>query len=387
MSTYTFAEALPVRGSESQLITAAIASAYPKSLTELARDAGISKFAASRAAVPLTHSGLLLDTEDGYAFNENHPLAQVLLDLAWRFSGARRPAAPHGWDTDAHQLVVDHYQFGRWLPEPLQRIDGQDDALVGPGPDLRTVRETTARMGELLPRLRSHEAIGQEVYRRWSNERLRDLIHQTLHMGGALHPAITSLRLAAGHQAQGALAPEEGHIHGLVWVQATYLVSAELRGLLRVLSLLNTAIGVGREIHRQRGEALFLLEQASIAGPDSEFAGSRLQDALAVAALAQELWADDSYGHYRRVGGTPQVEDVGTAGDQIYAVALHRDATELAALVDQMAEHPSVQQWTTEHPEHAKQAPLIRAVPEKVLTDLRELVRMPAPRPGAGPRT
>lgn len=386
MNIYTFADALPVRGSEAQLITAAIAAEWPKSLTQLARDAGISKFAASRAADPLTQSGLLLSTADGYSFNEDHPLAPVLLGLAWTFSGVRRPAPTFGWDTNGGDLVVDHYHFGRWLPEPLHLIDGQTDALVGPGPDLRTVRETAAWMGEFLPRLRSHEATGQEVYRRWSNERLRDLIHQTLHMGGALHPALISLRQAAGREAQGAHAPQEAHIHGLTWVQATYLASAELRGLLRVISLLNTAIRVGREIHRQRGEALFLLEQTNAIGTDSEFTDRRLQDSLAAAALAQELWEDDSYGSYRRIGGTPQVEDVGTAGDQIFAVALHRDATDLAARVKQMAEHPSVKQWATEHPEHARRTPLIREVPENLLLDLRALVQMPPPKPGAGPR-
>lgn len=386
MSTYTFSDALPVRGSESQLVTAAIAAAYPKSLTELARDAGISKFAASRAAEPLTGSGLLSSTADGYVFNDDHPLASVLVCLAWRFSGVRRPPAVHlpgGGDP----AVVD-YHHQRWIPEPLQVLPADLSPaadVVTAGPDLRSVRETTGWMGELLTRLRGYEEIGQQVYRWWSTERLRDIIHQTLHFGGALGPARASLMRAAGSDAQGSRAPESVTVPALVWVQATYFASAELRDLLRVISILERAVRVGGTVHRWRTDALWHLDQVNRTGRDSEFAEQWLQEGLDAAARAEALWADESHGPYKHIGGLPRPEDVGTAGDKILAVRLHQDATELAARVEQMAAHPSVQEWNVEHPDLAKQVPLVRQVPSTALPDSRALGQMPTPEPGAGP--
>lgn len=90
MRRYTFADGLPVRGSEAALITAAVAIDYPTTLTQLARTAGITKFAASRAADGLVSSGLLTVTSSGYAFNDAHAQASVIVDLAWRYSGIRR---------------------------------------------------------------------------------------------------------------------------------------------------------------------------------------------------------------------------------------------------------------------------------------------------------
>lgn len=382
MSTYTFSEALPVRGSEPQLVTAAIAAPYPKSLTELARDAGISKFAASRAAESLTSSGLLGSTEDGYLFNDEHPLAPVLLDLAWRFSGVRRPVVHRpGWYDPAEDLVID-YHHQRWIPEPLQVLSGQVDPR--PGPDLQTAREATGWMGQMLPRLRTYESVGQEVYRWWSNERLRDMIHQTLHFGDALRPARASLLQASGRQAQGSRPPESVTVPALVWVQATYLASAELRDLLRVISILDTAIRVGRAVHRWRSDALYHLDQVNYSGRDSEHADGWLQESLDAAARAEALWADESHGPYKRIGGLPRAEDVGTAGDKILAVCLRRDATELAARVEQMATHPCVHQWRAEHPDQARQIPLVTQVPEGVLHNSQALGQMPYPEPGAG---
>lgn len=372
------------------MITAAIAAEYPRTLTELARDAGISKFAASRAAEGLTGSGLLSHTVDGYAFNDEHPLAPVLLELAWTFSGTRRPTyrgpTYRAWGAEAAALEVD-VRHRRWVPEslivPAALPDPATDGRAGP--TLQDVRRTIAWMDGAVRRLRDYRALGQDVYGWWGNERLRDVVHQTLQFGGALSPARHRLIRAAGQEAQGAGTPESVSIPALVWVQATHLASAELREMLRVISLLDTAIRVGGTVNRWQSDAVHHLHTVNAAGRSSEFSDRWIQEALDAARRARELWTDESYGHYKQVGGTPGVVDVGTAGDMILAVALHRDATELAARVKEMAAHPSVEQWCAEYPDEAERFPVVVDVPAGVLHDSRTLDQMPAPEPGAGP--
>lgn len=388
MKKYTFVDALPVRGSEAQLVTAAIAIAAedPQRLSELARAAGISKFAASRAAEGLVTAGLLNSDPDGYGytFNDAHPLAPVLVDLAWRFSGVRRPDPSNGWFTPvAPSVDMDEFRYRQWMPESLSLAQDLDGG--GPGPSLQVVRETLTWIGQAQSRLHAYERVGQDVYGWWSTQRLRDIIHLTLHFGEALFTVRELLTTAADQHAQGPLSPDQVHVPGLVWARATYLVSAELRDLLRVIQILDTAIRVGGAVNHRRGAALAKLHQVNVAGRSSELADEWIQEALEEEARSGELWMDESYGPFKHLGGLPSVEDVGTAGDKILAASMYRDATVLAERVQSMAQHPSVEQWRAENLEQAKMVPLIYEVPADVLHGSWALVRMPTPKPGAGP--
>lgn len=379
MKRFTFMDGLPVRGSEAQLVTAAIAAYSPQSLSELARDAGISKFSASRAAEGLLASGILVQDAQGYSFNDAHPEAKVLIDLAWRFSGVRRRYDPWGQRDDYDSS---HWHYGKWVPQSLGPT--ADLAGGGPGPDLRAARETVAWMGQLYVRLREYESVAGDVYSRWHTERLRDVIHQTLHFGAALSRARTLLSAAADHETQGAADPQDVCVPGRVWARATYLVAAELRDLVRVIHILDTALYVGHEVNRQRTDACFHLEQINTAGRENEFTEVSLDHALEAAAAASALWLDESYGQYKAIGGTPGPADVGTAGDRILAVQMYRDAQTVAERVQEMAAHPCLERWRAEHPEEAEQFRLADRVPEHLLSDTPALAKRGLPTPGGG---
>lgn len=373
MNRYTFGEALPLPGASAALLTAAVErSHHPTTLTDLAKTAGISKFAASRSAQTLLQADLLTSDDEGYALNPNHPMATTIERLAWRFSGVRRRDTGTRWHGTERRPKED-YHYQRTVPKSLQLgATISPDLMEATGPDLVTARDTCDWLAEKSHVLREFEHDGQEVYSLWSNERLRDLVHQTLHLCGAVGAAHETLTAACGSTTQGDSNPFEVRVSAYSWVRATYLLSAEARDVLRVINLLDQAIWVGHQVHQLRSEALWGLDNINHSGPDSEFVHEWLLEALDAEGEAVRLWNDHSFGTWHHMGGTPQPQDVGTAGDQIMAVRLLRIARELAAQVATMSRASCVQDWISANPGQADALPLIHDVSDEELRGRRD---------------
>ncbi len=368
MSRYTFQDALPLAGSSAALVTAAIEAAYPMPLPKLAKAAGISRFAATRAVEAAREAGIMLqDDMDLWEFNDDHELAQLLCDLAWRFSGVRRgkrPDSPWWSNWRSSNEWNDEYRYREIIPGSLLEPTDDDPAARLPGPDLVTARAFIAWAPELIGAMRQFEYEGQSVFSLWRNERLRDMVHQTLHFGSPLARAVELMREAANADAQGEAAPHDVTVSARDWAQAVYLLSADARDLVRVIRILQVAIREAGRVHSKRDLALNRLEQIDRLGAEDKFHDKRLQEALEAATEARAIWrADDVELHYKNIGGSPIPIDVGTAGDKIFAVRMERLASELVEKVNEMAAHPSFTAWAETHPEEAEQFPLVTDAP------------------------
>lgn len=349
---YTFGDALPLAGAAAPLLTAAIDQTWPCTLAQLARRAGISKYAASRAAPVLRQQALLVVDEDGrYAFNDDHPIAATLVGLAWRYNGVQRvpPAKEPIWPEVTWEDPLDDFSYRELIPPSLRR-GAPPSASDLAGPTLLDARTQYTRLGPLLARLYEFEHTAQQVYAHWRTERLRDVVHQTLHLGYATREAQRTLRAVCGPDQQGPDDPTTTPIPGHDWVRATYLVSVDVVRLLWLVKIMKAAIAAGGRINDLRGDAitkLLYLNRSPDSSPDSH-RDRWLQQALASAAEADALWAthgtEDGQA-YAFLGGSPRPVDVGTAGDQILAVHFASTADALAREVTRMAAHPSVTEW------------------------------------------
>ncbi len=357
-------------GGSAALITAAIEASYPLPLSRLATNAGISRFAAQRAIERLRETGVLTSDGDGWEFNDDHPLASLLCQLAWPYSGAQRPPAwePYWVNIGGWQ---DEYRYQRIIPPSLLHPKKDDHTSTHEGPDLLTVRDTVTWAWERVHELREFERDGQEVFAVWSTERLRDMIHQTLHLGSPTAQAIGTLTAAtsAGEQRKAHTLdndPRLLHISALTWARATYLIAADLWDVRRVVTILKAAIRETGPMHSRRSAALGNLEQ--VAGSTTDHLGLReslIDEAVHAAADARAIWADDAPEiPYKHIGGFPQPVDVGTAGDKIYAIRLVRVGTRLAEMLTKMSTHPSLDAWKTAHPDEAEEYPLCTQAPE-----------------------
>lgn len=368
MTRFTLGDVLPLSGSIAPLLTASIEMPHPATLTELAKRGGISKFAASRAAAVLMEHELLQLDDFGYEFNDEHMLAPTARALAWRFSGVRRPPKDDGWPLPVFVDRHDDFSYRRLIPASL-RVTGSPgkDAPNAGGPDLVTARDLCTWIEGICPELWGYARDGQDVFTRWSNERLRDMIHQTLHFAQPLRACLDTLVEASDVAVQAGADPRTVRVNDQAWARATYLVSAEASNVLHVVSILDTAIRIGGRVNTTRDQALSSLSSANYVGQGSDLTERYLQDALSSECEAEALWADSSSGPYRNLGGFPRACDVGTAGDQILAVRLLRTAHTLTSQVATMANYASLTTWRSAHPEEAAQIPLCTTVPVDLL--------------------
>ncbi len=368
---YTFGDALPLAGAAAPLLTAAIGKTWPCPLAQLARSADVSKYAASRAAASLRQHALLLVDEDGlYSFNDDHPIAPTLVGLAWRYNGIERvpPSAEPTWPSVRAEEPFDDFNYRDLIPPSLRR-GAPPGSLDAPGPALLEARTQFTRLGPLLGELHGFEHTAQQVYAHWRTERLRDVVHQTLHLGAATLEAQRTLRAVCGPDQQGSDDPATTPIPGHEWVRATYLVSVDVFRLLWLAKIMKAAIAAGSRIHSLRGDALAHLTYIN-RSPDSASRARWTEQALAAAAEANGLWSThgtEDGQSYAFLGGSPTPVDVGTAGDQILAVQFVAAARQLAREVALMAAHPSVIEWANLNPKDTATYSLITTVVDDVL--------------------
>lgn len=356
MTRYSISQALPLPGSSAALLTAAVGARSPARLSRLAQEAGISKFAASRAAAALAEAGLLAVTDDGhYRFASDHPMATTVTELAWRLNGVTPPDLDRHHARTPFAATDDHYAYRALIPPSLRINARPHPRLAEPvGPSLIKTRDLITSMQPVFADFAGYWDNAQEVYSRWHTERLRDIIHQ-LHFSEPLAAATTTLSGTCTADAQGEADPWEACIPGHHWVRAAFLMSASAEQVSRLVEVLLQAIEIGRRIDRHRYEAIYLLEQVNYK-PASEHVSTWVDKARTEAAEAARLWsAPPAKGEpaFHHIGGTPRPSDVGTAGDQILAVELLATLRRLIAAVADMAAHPSVDLWRSLHPDEA----------------------------------
>lgn len=352
MAHYSMGSALPLSPAAGALLAAAINAPHPQSLAELGRASGLSRMAASRAASPLLEVGLLQQTpERAYIYNDAHPDSVVVEGLAWRYSGAVRPALIDGlwlgrerpwWPRE------DRYHYEAIIPDDVDQLAPDD---LPAGPDLVTARDAVSRMRSRADDLRQPEAAMQQVFALWRTERARDWVHQCLHFGTASHVAITVLTTAAGMSAQGSADPRQACVSGRDWARAAVALSCEARDVNRVRGILIQATSEGGRIHASREAARRRLEavNASKAATEDMDDGGYVDRARAAATAglddAKRDW-EAGAGKWYHLGGVGVKErDVATLGDQILAVQLDRLLADLAGQVAQMAAHPCLASW------------------------------------------
>lgn len=367
MARFTYASALPVSGAAADLLTAAMARDFPVTLKTLAEDAGISTFAASRAAGDLLAAGLILgDRSEGFVFNWDHEQARELARLAWRYSGVRRPYNPVFPSIDASSPAQP------WL-------DLVPDAIGLPaGPNLLQTRDHADQIGEVVNRMGEIRTISQEVFRQWRDERLRDVIHLSIELGGSALMAARHLASAADSHTQGDADPRQVSVAGTPWVRATLMVNAEAHTLQSALIPLVKGAAVGAAMRGHRRRALALADDAA------RLSKTRPHDALsALTGIAAEISAADDllwnrdHGQDRQpfhhLGGTPAQDEVGTSGDMVLAVRAQAALEDLVEILDVMATQAPVTQWQQQHPELARDYPLLLEIP--TLAERCELYR------------
>ena len=372
MVYYSIGNALPLPGSTGPLLVAAIGWSHPTTLTQLAREAGISKFAASRAAAVLVEHQMLAHDEDGYSFNDRHFLAPTLVQLAWRLCGVTRRSRKDGTSQPTKAVLPIAHKLQRYqtvLPEWVVD-DSSVEALAeafreaGAGPDLIAVRDLVTWSESIGPELRGYESRAKDVYYRWHTERLRDVVHQTLHFGDAVRAASRILATAGSHQEQGGRDPRHVFISPAVWLRATYLLSAEVADMLRVIRILERAIDIGGQINDRRDSAISWLEAANSA-ETPERATVATNAAREDARQAYNLWTEPQDHTSWNIGGTPRPRDVGTAGDQALLVQLLETCAKLTTQVAHMANQPCVEAWQAANPVEVKKHPLITQVDDE----------------------
>lgn len=345
---------------------AALGSPHSMTVGELAEAGGVSKFTASSAAAALVEQGLLL--RDGYgdhSVNGAHPLAPTLRELAWRFNGVRP-----GGSNDVNGRLAwtpDDYFYRESIPESLRLTPDPDERLdVLVGPDLVTARDTVTALQGLCGQLYAFESDSQRVFSEWRNERHRDLIHQVLQFGSATRAASSTLEEWAGPSAQGSANPQAVAISGRAWVRAAYLVSADARDVHRVFKVLTTAVERAGRIHELRESALRELRTINY-GTGGELPKDRVRVALRLAAEADRALERDAAaktGRYMFTGGTPDLVDVGTAGDQLVAVRLARTLEHLTGMVARMVGEECVTRWQQLYPQESERHSLLTSAPE-----------------------
>lgn len=355
MARHTYASALPASGAAADILTAALARDTPATLKSLAKDAGVSAHAASRAARDLIESGLLHGNRaEGYSFNWEHTEAATLARLVWRYSGIRRPVASPHWLAESRPRDID-----RWLELV------QDESALAPGPDLVRTRELVDDLAVMINRLREIQAIAQDGFYEWADERLRDVIHLSISLGEATSAAAGQLTAAAGATAQGESDPRQVQVAGAPWVRATLMVNTEAHRVQSLLSPLVRGIHVGAAMREHRRRAL------SLAGDAGRISQARPQEALAALAAitveicaAEELFADPDHARdrlepFHHLGGTPAQDEVGTAGDMVLAVRAHTLLEGLIEILAFMAAQEPVTQWRSQHLELSQRHPLL----------------------------
>lgn len=192
------------------------------------------------------------------------------------------------------------------------------------GPDVVRVRALVTRLrraSALIP----IEPTLQETYARWHDERDRDLLHLTLHLGQGVGQAARALE-AQSTPCEGS----RGCVGRVGWAHAVYAVNAEAVMCLRVSTFLARAVDRARRYKRLQILVAEAQEGVRRAGErDESFQAKKTRDlGQREAELAEAAEALDGY--YRH-GGTPPIDSVDTAGERIIAMQCRRAAREMAA--------------------------------------------------------
>lgn len=359
----TLGNLLPLDGATGRILAATIDAPYPLNASKLGAAAGVSRFAASRALATLQEDDLVQEAFDrSYAFNPDHPLADVAQKTLWQLYGCKRP-------DHRRQLSASQQMFHRY--ENLTPDWVMNDGFTSPpvpvphGPSMLTVRATLDRLAQFVPELFRLENIGQDVFGAWHNERFRDLIHLTLHLGTAAYAATAVLEQHSSMKYQGNASPLEVGIHPDQWGRAIYLLNAEAHMLRNLTTLFEESVTRGQQIAAARRGALGTLARAAkseiMPTASTRFpAGGAHQDLRDERELAEQLdalkrlvAANQAFDRARQDGlhhrgGMPGIEEFGRGGDMMIAVSVRRLLEWLLAIIDEMKAELCWATWSAE---------------------------------------
>ncbi len=354
--------------------TRLLATAYEQegtnmSLAELARWAGVPKASGARWAERMLEDGFLLEEartgrERLVRLNPDHPLYEVVADLVWvqqGVSGARDPYRLRPGVHPAPALSIHDHRVQQLVPVELQTRGLTADLVrrdAFDGPDLARARTHVLRLERMLGRVWFEPTL-QSTYGRWHDERDRDLIHLTLHLGQGTSQAARALRAMC-------TAREAAHdrVGRTTWAHATFAVNADAVLCRTTAERLFEAVDVGRRLSAAAQELDAVQRRVSRPSvlDETGLPGLAERDHAVLTAAQEELESATAAvqpGRHYLHGGTPPMTSIGQAGERLLAVQVQALSVELCGVVRDMSAEPSFQAWLEAHPEAASGHPLL----------------------------
>lgn len=288
---------------------------FPRAMIQ--EEAKASRATTARVIDSIVSRGLvdLERLEEGtLALNEAHPIVPSLLNelyLAFGVVWGSRDHSGHRPAPRASRFEIRDAMLPRHMPAELLGGYGRpepttDDGSVGPS--LLEMRATVRRLEQLAQSMPPLEYLASTAYETWKNERDRDFIHQTLHMGTGIHQAIAVLRSSSGPSVQRGEHPADVPGSALAWIHSTYALRAEaamLGSFVRWLRAMEE-----RAVLREQLVTRILRE----ADPLVVEPNSPEEDRRRLEQLENEMTGDHG------LGGLSGVQDVGRGGERLLAV-------------------------------------------------------------------
>ncbi len=313
------------------------------------RIAGLSYATANRATAVLVESGLVVACDGGgYRFNIDAPHGGIVLDAVQAATGYEYRQEPRswmdtpGWDGGVASLEVRDTVLARRMPEPLLKRGNAASgcSVVTPGPTALEARtfslEIQHTVGASLMLLVDTL---QEPYALWHEERDRDLIHQTMHLGAGVHAAISSLTTHADES------DADAENHAVRWVHAAYALAAEAAYIQELLTelahgadLIALRTKIDAQIHEARRDLKRVEADEALAARGRDAFLASYRDRLTRAEARREVVAEViRNAHGRRA--------LGFSGARLLYGTLEQYHHVIAPLAHEAFDHPSVQPW------------------------------------------
>lgn len=339
------------------------------SVADAGRAGGVSKATAARTVDRLVECELVterrLPRERMISINTDSPVYPAVAELLWVARGVHRSAWPvhaesyvredspyYIGDLRVQQLVPAELQTRN--PLEMMNLPGE----VYDGPELIAARALVSRL-VAGGGVRYWNGL-QQTYARWGDERDRDLIHLTLHLGWGAQQAINVLRADTNARAAATRAASGRK----TWAHAVYAVDAEAHMCLRLSEFLAEAVNRARRLkkaQREVAESVTWLQRIQEGQEPRKPLATMVTNKVTEheAELEEAKLAMDGY--YRH-GGTPRMDSVDCAGERLMVVQLRAAAAKMSTLAHEMAAHPSFLQWQRDNPHVHDQRPLLPVV-------------------------
>lgn len=341
-----------------ELITAGLAP----SVADLARIVGSSESSVLRTVDQLAALGLVGERRSGrqrllHAEKDSpfyRPLREVLFllygtvehdPLSARFPDQLPPLA-------GRSLPYEFSEVASLIPEDLHPTIASGDPGDLDAHDGLTAVEARAqamRLARLIAPYNQLHDLLQSAYYTWHNERDRDLVHRTIHVGHGLRRARSLLTTAADSAQYGGGEPLR--VGRATWTAAVFCLAAEQYAVCAYLAdWCAHAVNLARKLKREqvlleedveelkRTDEL-AAEQGRVSSRRGELEGGIAERREAIIDLEHELRG------YYRVGGLSSMSDVGTAGERLIAKRFEGVVASVTEEIGRMSAHITYEPW------------------------------------------